>query len=639
METHRIERAEGGAGGARMLWGQSFGLTAVKIGKKGGAMARPPIMTLSDISLTFGGNPLLDGVSLSVEQNDRLALVGRNGSGKSTLLKILAGRVVPDNGVVFQQPGARVVMLDQDPDVSAFETLGDYALSGVDEEDAWRVEMAVEGLGFDPEVASSTASGGERRRAALARTLAQPADLLLLDEPTNHLDIHAIAWLEATLAEGDCPFVLISHDRMFLRRLTRSILWLDRGRARRLNQGFDAFENWRDSVFEEEDRNRAELDKRIKSEGRWAVEGISARRKRNMGRVRRLQDMRAERASEIRRAGRAAMEFATAKPSGKLVAEAQKITKAFENAPIVSDFSIRIARGDRIAFVGPNGVGKTTLINVLCGREPVDAGQVRIGTNLSIAHFDQNRAALDPNTTLWNALTEDPELGAKGSNDQVLVRGRPKHVVAYLKDFLFDEQQARGPISSLSGGEKARLLLARIMAKESNFLVLDEPTNDLDVETLDLLQELLDDYDGTVLLVSHDRDFLDRVATTTIAMEGNGQAVVYAGGWSDYQSQRGKSEPKKQMRKPAVSKPKAVPAVVEKTVEGLTNKERARFEKLPAVIEKLEHEIARLTEFLADPTLFQTNPEKFQKASDGLVERQTKLATAEEEWLDLADRA
>jgi ATP-binding cassette subfamily F protein uup len=513
-------------------------------------MARAPLLQLNDISLTFGGEPVFDQLSLVVQPGDRVALVGRNGSGKSTLLKVMAGLVEADRGERTVPPGISVGYMEQDPDMAGFETLGEYAASALDPAEAYRVEMVAEGLKFDPNRPVATASGGERRRAALAKLMAEAPELMLLDEPTNHLDIEAITWLERELRETRKAYVLISHDRAFLRALTRATLWIDRGAVRRQEEGFDGFEAWRDRVWDEEDQARHKLDRKIKAEARWAVEGISARRKRNQGRVRALQDLRAERAAQIRRQGTAAMELQSGTKSGRKVIEAHSIAKAYGSRTILRDFSIRILRGDRVGFVGPNGVGKTTLLKILMGQETPDAGSVVHGTNLLPAIFDQSRAQLDPEMSLWDSLTGDPDMRVSGKADQVLVRGQPRHVVAYLKDFLFDERQARAPVKSLSGGEKARLLLAKIMARESNLLVLDEPTNDLDIETLDLLQELLDDYDGTVLLVSHDRDFLDRVSATTIAMEGDGRAVTYAGGWSDYQAQRALALPDDAAQRP-----------------------------------------------------------------------------------------
>ncbi|MCB1311782.1 MAG: ATP-binding cassette domain-containing protein [Sedimentitalea sp.] len=601
-------------------------------------MARIPLLQLSGISLRFGSEPVFSGLDLVVQAGDRLALVGRNGSGKSTLIKVMAGLVQPDAGEVVLSPGQSVGYLEQDPEMAGFATLGDFAAQGLEPSEMYRVERAGEGLKFDPARAVATASGGERRRAALAGLMARDPDLMLLDEPTNHLDIEAIGWLEAELARTRAAFVMISHDRAFLRALARSTLWIDRGTVRRQDKGFEHFEAWRDTVWEEEDVARHKLNRLIKSESRWAVEGISARRKRNMGRVRALQALRAERAAQIRRQGTADMALDAGPRSGRKVIEAQGLSKSWGDVPIVRDFSLTVQRGDRVAFVGPNGIGKTTLLGLLLGRIAPDAGTVRLGTNLQVAMFDQAREQLDPEMSLWDSLTGDAEMRVSGRADQVMVRGVAKHVVAYLKDFLFDEAQARAPVRSLSGGEKARLLLARLMARPSNLLVLDEPTNDLDVETLDLLQELLDDYDGTVLLVSHDRDFLDRVASVTVAMEGQGRAVVYAGGWSDYLAQRGPvSEDTGEARRTETPKARAARSVPK--ASGLTFTEKHRLEALPGRIDQLTAEIAKLETLLADPDLYTRAPEKFSKASAALAARQTELAAAEEEWLTLAEKA
>lgn len=605
-------------------------------------MARAPLLQLSDISLTFGGTPVFDGLDLSVQPGDRVALVGRNGSGKSTLMKVMAGLIEPDRGARVVPTGTRVGYMEQEPDLSAFATLGDFAASALEPAEKYRVEMVAEGLKFRPEASVATASGGERRRAALAKLLAEAPELMLLDEPTNHLDIQAIGWLEEELRETRTAFVLISHDRAFLRHLTRATLWIDRGQVRRMEKGFDAFEEWREEVWAAEDEARPKLDRKIKAEAKWAVEGISARRKRNMGRVRALQDLRAERAGQIRRQGTAAMELDAGPQSGKRVIEARGLEKHFGDKAIVSGFDLRVLRGDRVAFVGPNGVGKTTLLKMLTGEVAPDAGTVTHGTNLEIAIFDQARATLDLGMSLWDGMVNDPDMRVSGRSDQVMVRGTPKHVVAYLKDFLFDEMQARAPIGSLSGGERARLLLARIMAKPSNLLVLDEPTNDLDVETLDLLQDILGEYDGTVLLVSHDRDFIDRVASTTIAMEGDGRATVYAGGWTDYQTQRALAAPEavKPTAKKAETVKEAAPAPKEAPKKsGLSFTEKHRLEELPGLIEKLEREIAKLGELLADPELFTREPVKFRKATEMLAERQAALGAAEEEWLMLEEKA
>lgn len=609
-------------------------------------MARAPILQLTDISLTFGGNPVFDGLNMTIQPGDRVALVGRNGSGKSTLMKVMARLVEPDRGEVVTPAGISVGYMEQDPDLSGFATLGDFAGAGLPAGEAYRVEMAAEGLKFDSARPVATASGGERRRAALARLLAEAPDLMLLDEPTNHLDIEAIGWLEEQLSQTRAAFVLISHDRAFLRALTRATLWIDRGEVRRQDKGFDGFEDWREAVWAAEDDARHKLDRKIKAEARWAVEGISARRKRNMGRVRALQDLRAERASQIRRQGAAAMALDAGPQSGKRVIEAVGISKSFGDRDILKPFDLRVLRGDRIAFVGPNGVGKTTLIKMLTGEIPPDTGSVTHGTNLEIAVFDQARSAINPEISLWDAMTTDPGMAVSGRSDQVMVRGTPRHVVGYLKDFLFDDAQMRAPVGSLSGGEKARLLLARIMARPSNLLVLDEPTNDLDVETLDLLQDILGDYDGTVLLVSHDRDFIDRVATTTVAMEGDGRAVIYPGGWSDYRAQRSPDViPSARLASSVPAAPAARPAPdsaaepAKRQKSGLSFTEKHRLEALPAVIERLEAEIAKLSDYLSDSAVYVDAPAKAQKATDALSERQAALDAAEEEWLLLAEKA
>ena len=601
-------------------------------------MARAPLLQLSGVSLTFGGEPVFDDLGLVIQPGDRVALVGRNGSGKSTLMKVMAGLVEPDRGDRVVPAGVSVGYMEQDPDLSGFATLGDYAASALDEGAQYRVAMAAEGLKFRPETPVSSASGGERRRAALAKLMAEAPELMLLDEPTNHLDIEAIEWLEAQLRDTRAAFVLISHDRAFLRALSKATLWIDRGQVRRRDAGFEGFEEWRETVWAEEDDARHKLDRKIKAEAKWAVEGISARRKRNQGRVRALAALRDERASQIRRQGTAAMELEAGTQSGKRVIEAKGLFKSFGDLTIVQDFDLRVLRGDRVAFVGPNGVGKTTLLKMLTGEIQPDRGTVVLGTNLDIAVFDQTRAQLDPDASLWDNLTGDPSMRVSGQADQVMVRGTPRHVVGYLKDFLFDERQVRAPVRSLSGGEKARLLLARIMARESNLLILDEPTNDLDVETLDLLQDILGDYPGTVLLVSHDRDFIDRVATATVALEGQGRATAYPGGWSDYAAQRGVAAAERDARPntpaPGTPKPEA-----RRSRDPLTFTERKRLDALPAEIARLEGEIAKLTAFLAQDGVFLRDPEKARRGADLLAERQAALAKAEEDWLALEEKA
>ncbi len=610
-------------------------------------MAHAPVLQLTDIALTFGGDPVFEDLDLVVQEGDRVALVGRNGSGKSTLMKVMASIVEPDKGQCILGPGISVGYMQQDPDLTGFTTLGEFAASELDPSESYKVDMVAQGLKLNIDIPIETASGGERRRAALVKLLAEAPDLMLFDEPTNHLDIEAIAWLEEELARIKTSYVLISHDRAFLKKLTRATLWVDRGQVRRQEKGFEAFEAWRDKTWEEEDIQRHKLNRKIKSEAKWAVEGISARRKRNQGRVRALQDLRAQQTSQIKRQGTASMELAASEQSGKRVVEAMSISKAFGDKVIAKDFSIKIGRGDRVAFVGPNGVGKTTLLKMLTGELEPDQGTIKLGTKLEMAVFDQTRSNIQEDLSLWEALTSDKDMRVSGKADQIMVRGNPKHVVGYLKEFLFDEAQARAPVSSLSGGEKARLLLAKIMAKPANLLILDEPTNDLDIETLDLMQELLTDFSGTVLLVSHDRDFIDRIATQTVAVEGGGKTSVYAGGWSDYLAQRGNksfsnSASKDQAQKND-SKKSANTTASEKTERkgktGLSFTEKHRLESLPAELERLETEISKLAELLADPDLFTREPVKFKKASEMLAQRQETLSAAEEEWLLLEEKA
>ena len=602
-------------------------------------MARPPILTLTDIGLSFGQVPVFDGLNLVVHQGDRLCLVGRNGSGKSTLMKTIAGLIEPDRGHRFVQPGMAISYLEQDPDMTGFKTLRDFAVSKLPHDEGFKLDILAEGLRLDLDRDPETASGGEKRRAALVACLATDAELLLLDEPTNHLDILAVQWLEAHLKATKQAYILISHDRAFLRNLTRGIVWVDRGQVRQHPKGFEAFEDWRDKTFEEEDTALHKQKRLIKAEARWAVEGISGRRKRNQGRLRRLQDLRADRAGHIRRKGAAAMDLAEAEISGKKVIEAFNVSKSFGDTPIINKLDMKIQRGDRLALVGPNGVGKTTLIRLLMGELKPDTGNVKLGTNLVPVYFDQNREDLIGDTSLWNNLVNDPALGVIGKSDHVMVRGQPRHVMGYLKDFLFDEAQARGPISKLSGGERARLILAKLMAKESNLLVLDEPTNDLDIETLDLLQELLDEYQGTVILVSHDRDFIDRIATQSILLEGEGTHTLYAGGWSDILAQGGGIAPSAPEATQKRSKPKTKVEATKTAAPKLSFTEKHRLDVLPDEIDRLNAEIAKLEEFLATPNLFTDAPAKFQKATDGLVERQQALVDAEEEWLGLMEKS
>ena len=590
----------------------------------------PPVLQLRDIRLTLGGQPLLDGAELAVAPRERIALVGRNGSGKSTLLKIAAGQIQADDGTRFAQPGARMAYLPQEPDLSAFATAADYILNGLGEEDdPYRARALMEELGVNPDARPSSLSGGEARRAALVRTLAPMPEVLLLDEPTNHLDLLAIEWLEKELADSRSAFVLISHDKRLLSNLTKATVWLDRGATRRLDQGFSAFEAWRDQVLEEEELERHKLDRRIVMEEHWLRYGVTARRKRNMRRVGELGEMRKERREARRVQGEVKMASSEASASGKLVIEADRVSKAYGERAIVKDFSIRVARGDRLGVIGANGAGKTTLVNVMTGALAADSGAIRLGASLEMATLDQRRASLEPTTTLVDALTG-------GGSDFVAVNGQRKHVFGYMKDFLFGPEQARTPIGKLSGGERGRLMLARALAQPSNLLVLDEPTNDLDIETLDLLQELLADYSGTIVLVSHDRDFLDRVATSVLVSEGDGRWVEYAGGYSDMIAQRGfglagpsATPVAKALKEPEREAPRPAPK------RRMSFKEKHALEKLPSRIAELRGELAKLDKALGDPQLHARDPKAFSRATSDYGAKQHDLAAAEEEWLTL----
>ena len=590
----------------------------------------PPILILRNIQLTFGGTPLLEGASFSLSSGDRLCLVGRNGSGKSTLLKIAAGLVTPDDGEVFLQPGTTIRYLPQEPDLSGYAKVLDYVEDGLDPGvDHYRGAYLLEQLKVDANAKPATLSGGEARRAALARTLAPQPDILLLDEPTNHLDLPAIEWLESELSANRAAQILISHDRRFLENLSRVTLWLDRGQTKRLDAGFARFEEWRDQMLETEETELHKLDRRIASETQWLRKGVTARRKRNQGRLRALYDLRDKRQKHRRAEGNIAMAASDAAASGKRVIEAKNISKAFGDLSVIQDFSIRIQRGDRVGFVGPNGAGKTTLVNILTGNLKSDTGDVKEGANVEMLTIDQRRESLDPGTTLRDALTG-------GGGDTVMVGGQARHVVGYMKDFLFAPEQLRTPIERLSGGERGRLMLARALAKPSNLLILDEPTNDLDLETLDLLQELLADYAGTLLLVSHDRDFLDRVVTSTVAYEGVSRWIEYAGGYSDMLVQRGTDLVKAELApSPSkVLKPEKKSAAPS-TPRKLSYKQSRALETLPSRMEDLQNNISDLETILSQPELYARDPEKFEATTMELASRQSELASAEEEWLEL----
>ncbi|HEV7267939.1 MAG TPA: ABC-F family ATP-binding cassette domain-containing protein [Falsiroseomonas sp.] len=595
-------------------------------------MAPPPLLHLRDIRLRLGSGWLLEGAELMVGAGERLALVGRNGSGKSTLLKIAAGMIEPDGGTRFLQPGATLRYLPQEPDLSGFATTGAFVEAGLAPgDDPHRARLLLEGLGLTGEEEPARLSGGETRRAALARVLAPRPDILLLDEPTNHLDLPAIEWLEGELAAMRGALVLVSHDRRFLERLSRAMVWLDRGTTRRLEQGFAGFEAWRDQVLEEEETEAHKLARKIVREEHWLRYGVTARRKRNVKRLAGLQELRKRRKERVTAPGTVRMAASEADGSGTLVAAAERISKAFGAVPpVVHDFSTRILRGDRVGIVGPNGAGKTTLLKLLTGALPPDAGEVKLGTNLEMVTLDQMRAGLDPETTLAEALT-----GGRG--DTVRVGGETKHVVGYMKDFLFTAEQARTPVGHLSGGERGRLMLARALASPSNLLVLDEPTNDLDLETLDLLQELLGEYQGTVIVVSHDRDFLDRVATNVIVSEGDGRWQDYAGGYSDMVAQRGRGVQAKAAPAGAAPAPQRT-APERPRAEArarMSFKDKHALETLPARIAQLEREIAALQAQLADPALYARDATGFTARSNLLARKQGEREAAEEEWLRL----
>jgi ATP-binding cassette subfamily F protein uup len=586
---------------------------------------------LDGIALTFGGTPLLDGAELSASAGDRIALVGRNGSGKSTLLKIAAGSVEPQDGSIFRQPSATIRYLPQMPDMEGFATVRAYVEAGLGPaDDPYRATYLLEHLGLTGDEKPDELSGGEARRAALARVLAPEPDILLLDEPTNHLDLATIEWLEEELNRSSSALVVISHDRRFLERVSRATVWLDRGRTRRLDKGFAHFEEWRDAILEEEEREQHKLGRQIVREEHWLRYGVTARRKRNMRRLGELQAMRQKYRGHRGAEGTATMTASDAAESGKLVIEAKSISKSFGDTAIVRDFSTRIQRGDRIGLVGPNGAGKTTLLKMLIGELEPDSGTVRLGVNLEIATLDQKRAAVDPNETLAHFLTD-------GRGETLLVNGEERHVVAYMKDFLFKPEAARTPVRELSGGERARLILARVLSRPANLLVLDEPTNDLDMETLELLQELVAGFPGTVLLVSHDRDFLDRTVTSIIAPDDAGRWLEYAGGYSDMLAQRGgtKLQDRKTAGPVADSQPRAPAAQAKAPARKLSYKQKFALDTLPGKMEQVSASISALENQLADPAFYEKNPASFAKTIAALDKERQTLAAMEEEWLEL----
>lgn len=603
-------------------------------------MVNGPQISLKNIFLSFGEKQIFENLNLLVQPRDRIALVGRNGSGKSTLLKVLQGVVLQDEGERILSKGLSVGYLEQDPNLGEFATLKDYICSGALANDYHEGEKVAQNLGVDLEMPLIASSGGERRRAALIKLIAENHDVMLLDEPTNHMDVEAIEWLEAELKSSLKSFIIISHDRKFLSNLTDDTIWLDRGQARRCSIGFGGFESWRDKIWSEEDEKIHKLKRKIHSESRWAVEGISARRTRNQGRLKNLEKLRAEKRSYISRSGLAKMKLESRTKSGQLVLKVDKVSKSYGDQCIIRNFSIQIKKGDRIGIVGPNGIGKSTLLKILLGEVNPDFGTAKLGSNLIIAKFDQMREQLNLENSLWQNLTNESNMKSSGQAGQILVRGKAKHVAGYLKEFLFSESQLRLPVKSLSGGEKARLLLAKLMTRESNLLILDEPTNDLDLETLDLLQEVIAEYEGTVLIVSHDRDFLNRTVDTSIILTGQGEFVKISGAWEEYKKLKAKNEMRNKEehlnKKKNVSKPLKVKTSSKAEFSFV---DKHRLDELPNLIDRLEYEIKQLETFLSDTNLYLDYPNKFEKASAALAERQAKMKKLEDEWFILEEKA
>lgn len=591
-----------------------------------------PIYTIRGAKLSFGLNPLFTNVDLYINRGDKICLVGRNGCGKSTLLKVIAQEIEPDDAEFFIQPGVRIGYMPQEPDFSGFKTLREVVEAGLpknEQNQTYRADKLIEYFAINENQNPEQSSGGERRKAALARALINEPDILLLDEPTNHLDITTIEKLEDLIKKFSGAVIVISHDRMFLDHISQTTFWLDRGTLRRNNKGFGAFEEWEDQVIEQEIIEQKALNKKIAEETEWLHKGVTARRRRNMGRLRRLQQLRQERREQIKMTGSVNLEVETADLRSKLVIEAKHISKSFGDKEIIKDFSIKVIKGNKIGIVGPNGSGKTTLIKLLTKRLEPDSGFVRIGKNLEEAYFDQNRITLDPKKTLWKTLCNE--------GDHIWVRGHFRHVVAYLKDFLFKPDQAQCPVSTLSGGEKNRLMLAVALAKQSNFLVLDEPTNDLDMDTLDLLQEVLDDYEGTILIVSHDRDFMDKVATSLIYMRGDGTVYEHVGSYSEL-LEKLKGLPPKTNNKKTVNKEE--PKVREKNkTQKLSYKEQYMLENLPKEIEKLATENKAIEVALGNANLYTDDPQKFDELTTKLADNKEKLEEMENQWLEVQMKA
>ena len=589
----------------------------------------PPVYTLKDIKLRFGTNQLFRGVELYINRGDKISLVGRNGSGKSTLLKIIAAIQEPDEGEIFIQPGTSIGYMPQDANLSEYKTLREVVLSGLPKDSnvnlEYKAQMLIEQLQIAAEQNPEFSSGGERRKATLAKALVAEPDILLLDEPTNHLDMPTIEFLEKLITAYAGAVVVISHDRRFLCNISRTTFWLDRGTLRRNNKGFSHFEEWQDQIIEQEIIAQKHLDKKLAEETEWLHKGVTARRRRNQGRLRRLLQLRQERREQLKQIGSVNMDVENTVWKSKLVIEAKHICKVFGDRTIVKDFSTKIIRGNRIGIVGPNGAGKTTLIKLITKKLEPDSGFVRLGKNLQEAYFDQNRFMLNPQKTLWQTLCNE--------GDHIWVRGAYRHVVAYLKDFLFTPDQAKSPVAALSGGEKNRLMLAKVLAQPSNFLLLDEPTNDLDMDTLDLLQEMLSDYDGTMIVVSHDRDFLDRLVTSILYMKGDGSVVEHIGSYTDLLEKMKATQEKivtKNKPAPKVEKPKMI------NTRKLTYNQQRLLQVLPTQIEEIEKKIADITAQLADTDLYQNDRNKFFALTDELKELENQKSESENQWLEIS---
>ena len=592
---------------------------------------RAPILALKDVRLADGPLMLFDGVNLAIDARVRACLVGRNGAGKSTLLRILAGQIAADGGERIITSGTTVAFVPQEPEITG-ATLLDHATAGG--APAYRAESALSDFGLDPAKPATGLSGGEIRRTALARAFAEEPDIILLDEPTNHLDILAIETLEAELAGSKSAALIVSHDRAFLERVTGRCFWLEYRQVKRLDKGFAAFDDWADKITSAEAEEARRLDRYIEREQHWMARGVTGRRARNEGRRRRLDSLRQDKVDRLKDSrSELNMGIASSGVSGKRVVEVKGISKAFGPKVLLKSFSTRILRGDRVAVVGPNGAGKTTLVKVLLGEIPADSGEVKLGTNLEVSYIDQARATLKPEMTLREVLLP---LGG----DQVLVRGEPRHVISYAKDFLFTEAQLRQPVKSLSGGERNRLLLAQALARPANVMVLDEPTNDLDMDTLDLLEDLLADYEGTLLLVSHDRDFIDRLATSTIGLDGTGRAVETPGGWQDFLSQNPGffgGRVAREAGRGGVSKPASL-AAAPKVAAKLSFKDQRRLTELETLVHDLPGKIAVIEAAMADPALYARDLAGFESHSLALKTARLQLAAAEEEWLHLEER-